>query len=94
MDIFLHLHHLTRYVYLSDDEPLDVTLDQKSDRAMIMEDQLMSSKTYDLMRLLMGSKNMAELWNAIMNRFEKHSPLEFDIIYGKLQNLQLGSPGN
>ena len=94
MELFIRVHHLIGYVHLSDDEPLDVSLDQRSDQAIFLFNQMISAISYDLMRLLMGSKTVAELWKSIMMRFEKRSPLKIGILYGKLQNLQLRSPEN
>ena len=85
---------LNGYVHLSDAKPLDVTFDQRSDQVMFLFNQMISAISYDLMRFLMGARNVADLWKSIMTRFEKRSPLKIGILYGKLQNLQLRSPEN
>ena len=94
MEMFIRFHHLNGYVHLSDEEPLDVTFDQRSDQAMFLFNQMISAISYDLMRFFMEARNVADLWKSIMTRFEKRSPLKIGILYGKLQNLYLRSPEN
>ena len=94
MEMFIRLHYLYGYVHLSDAEPLDVSFDQRSDKAMFLFNQMISAISYDLMRFLMGARNVADLWKSIMTGCEKLSPLKIGILYEKLQNLQLRSPKN
>ena len=50
------------YVHLSEEEPLDVTLDKCSDQAMFLFNQMISAISYDLRRFFMEARNVADLW--------------------------------